>query len=36
MQWAKKLVLVLATSMPVTNSGEKVVLKKVSYIYYPV
>ena len=36
-QISKKLVLVLATSAPVTdNKGEKVVLERVPYIHYPV
>ena len=34
MHWAKKLVLVLAIAVLVTNDGKKVV--KVPFIYYPV
>ena len=36
MYQAKKLALLLAISMSVTDDGEKVVLKRVPYIYYPV
>lgn len=32
----QKLILVLTISMLITNSGEKTILNKIPYIYYPI